>query len=261
MLSFTACQKDLDPPIIPPSEFSKIQRETLGDRVKIAIAFEDERYPVLPNIPPYDQTVYWFVQTLYNQVTNTMRLDHQSPSNDRWNTDRSWEVTILNLPEKNAFVIPGGHLYLTTGLLQSLQSDHELYYLLAFEATLMSEKYLLTRIFSDFNTQVLASIANGTPPPNGATRHTLADELSQLEFDSELIPEIDALTSELVCESSRMKRNGLLRILNASDDSWTWLQTRKTYTGREQHIIEMEVGDCGSFETSGGYQEYVLDQL
>lgn len=256
-----SCQKDLDPPVIPPSEFSKLQRETLGDKVKIAIAFEEDRYPVLPNIPPYDETVYWFVQTLYDQATNTMRVDNQSPSLNRWDSNRDWEVTILDLPEKNAFVIPGGHLYLTTGLLKSLQTEHELYYILAFEAILMNEKYLLTRIISDFNTQILASIANGSPSPNGATSQTLADELSQLEFDTELIPEIDELAGQLICESSRMKRTGLLRILNASDESWIWLQTRKTFAGRDDHLIGMEIEDCGSFETNGGYQEHVLDQL
>ena len=256
-----SCQKDPDPPVIPPSEFSKLQRETLGDKVKIAIAFEEDRYPVLPNIPPYDQTVYWFVQTLYDQVTNSMRIDNQSPTVDRWELNRDWQVTILDLPEKNAFVIPGGHLYLTTGLLKSLRTEHELYYILAFEAILMNEKYLLTRIISDFNTQILASIANGSPSPNGATSQTLADELSQLEFDTELIPEIDEQASQLICETSTMKRTGLLRILNASDESWIWLQTRQTYAGRDEHLIGMGIEDCGSFETNGGYQENVLDQL
>ena len=261
LIFHSACQKELDPPVIPPSEFSKEQRETLGDKVKIAIAFESERYPVVPNIPPYDETLYWYIQTLYNQVTNTMHLDNQSPSSNRWDISREWEIIILDLPEKNAFVIPGGHLYITTGLLKSLQSDHELYYILAFEATLMNENYLLSRIVSDFNTQVLASIANGTPSPNGSTSKTLADVLSLLDFDETIIPEVDQLTSELICETSRMKRTGIVRLLESSDDGWLWFQTRKNYIGRAQHIIEMEINDCGTFETSGGYQENVLDQL
>lgn len=263
LLSNTACQKNADPDIIPPSEFSKLQREKIGDKVKIAIAFEDEKYPVLPNIPPYDNTVYWFIQTLYNQVTNSMRIDNQSPTHDRWDFERAWEVTILDLPEKNAFVIPGGHLYITTGLLKSLRSDHELYYILAFEAVLMNEMYLFTRIVSDFNTQTLSSIANGTPSPNGSTSKSLADVLSHLDFQETVIPEIDQITAEVICKTSRMDRTGILRLLDASDDNWIWLDTRKTYAGRADNVLQLNLNaeDCGSFETSNGYQEFVLDHL
>ncbi|MEM8908480.1 MAG: M48 family metalloprotease [Bacteroidota bacterium] len=262
-LYLPACQTESEDPIIPPSEFSKSQREELGDRVKIAIAFENEQFPVIPNIPPYDESVYWFIQTLYNQVTNTMRIDNQSPSNDRWDLERNWEVIILDLPEKNAFIVPGGHLYLTTGLLKSLRSDHELYYILAFEASLMNEKYLLRRLISDFNTSILANIANGTPSPNGTTSKTVAEVLSQMDFDENIIPEIDEITGALICQSSRMNRMGILPILGAVDESWVWLNTRKSYIGRSNHVLGLhtELSDCGSFESSGGYQEFVLDHL
>ena len=259
----SSCRKSTDPTIIPPSEFSKNQREILGEKIQIAIAFDDENFPVLPNIPPYDTTVYWFVQTLYNQVTNSLRIDNQSPSDDRWDATKEWPITILDLPEKNAFILPGGNLYLTTGLLKALESDHELYYFLSFEALLMSERYLLTRLIGDFNTNILSNISNGQPSPNGTTSNTLATAISRIDFTPDIVQELDGLVAELICESSRMDRFGLERILNIADDDWVWMTTRTNYSDRIEYLQQQTNSglDCGSFQTNGGYQNYVLKHL
>ena len=264
LLLIASCTDKKEPDLIPPSEFSKTYREQLGDNIQIAIAFQEDNYPVLPNIPPYDTTVYSFVQTLYDQVTFAMKLDNQSPTNDRWNIERKWRVTILKSNDKNAFIIPGGHLYITTGLLKTLHTDHELYYILAFEASLMNEKFLLQNLIGNYNTNTLASIANGTPAPGGVTSQTLADIMAQLTFDEGIVKKVDELTAALICNTSVMRRTGILRLLDVFDDNWIWLNTRTTYSNRDR-FVETELNNrfpaCGNFETEGGYQRYVLNWL
>jgi len=264
ILMSTGCKDVTEPDPIPPSEFSKNYREQLGDKIEIAIAFQQDAYPILPNIPPYDTTVYAFIQTLYDQVTFAMKIDHQSPTNDRWDPDRNWRVNIIESIDKNAFIIPGGHLYLTTGLLRHLKTEHELYYFLAFEATLMNEKFLLENLITTHNTNNLASIANGTPSPGGLTSQSLADDMAQLTFAEDIVKDVDELTAELICGTSIMRRTGLLRLLEATDDNLIWLTTRSTYPDRTNHIevtLSESIRDCGNFETDGGYQRYVLDWL
>lgn len=261
VLSYS-CVPEYEEPIVPPSQFTKEQREALGDKIKIAIAFEDERFPVLPNIPPYDTTIYHFVQTLYDQSTNKMRRDRRSPQSNKWNIDRPWTITILNRPEKNIFIIPGGGLYLTTGLLRDLETEHELYYLLAFEASLMNEKFLFHQIIHRINTNALTKIAEGSTRLDDPNIKNIVDLIDNLQFDADQIRSIDQLTLNVICESSIMNPMGISRIADQTDDSWRWLDYRKNYNGRAEHLHHLLEGEnCGAFKTNGNYARYVLSKL
>lgn len=261
---FISCLQEYEEPIIPPSQFTKAQREALGKEVKIAIAFKDDQFIPLPDIPPYDTTIYYYIQTLYDQATNQMRMDRQSPSDNRWTPDRTWKVTILQHPEKNIFVIPGGDLYLTTGLLRALESEHELYYLLAFEAALMNEKFLFHQIISHFNTNSLSKIASGSNRRNEPDAADIAAIIDKLDFDSDQVREIDRLTTRLVCKSSIMDPSGIDRISTLDDNTWYWLDYRNNYAGRAAYVERIaETGDvtCGDFISNGNYTRFVLDKL
>lgn len=259
-----SCVPEYEDPIIPPSQFTKYQREALGDKVKIAIAFEDERFPVLPNIPPYDTTIYQFVQTLYNQATNEMRRDRQSPQDNKWNIDRPWKITILSRPEKNIFVIPGGGIYLTTGLLRSLETEHELYYLLAFEASLMNEKFLFYQIINRINTNALTKIVDGSARQDDPGADDIMALIDNLEFSADQVSSLDQITLEVICNTSIMDPLGITRIGRQTDNDWFWLDYRTNYAGREDRLqILLEDGDeaCGDFTSNGNYNRYVLSRL
>jgi len=258
-----SCLQEYEEPIIPPSQFTKAQREALGKEIKIAIAF-NEQFVELPNIPPYDTSIYDYIQTLYNQVTNQMRLDRQSPSNNRWSSGRTWEITILQHPEKNIFVLPGGNLYLTTGLLRALESENELYYLLAFEATLMNEKFLFHKIINTFNTNMLSKIADGYSRRNEPSAADIVDIIDKLDFDNAQTREVDQLTTSLICRSSIMDPLGIARLSEINDNTWYWLDYRSNYPGRAeyiQRIIDRSTETCGDFTTNGNYSRLVLGML
>ncbi len=259
-----SCAPAYEEPIIPPSQFTKYQREALGDKVKIAMAFEDERFPVLPDIPPYDTTVYKFVQTLYDQATNEMRHDRRSPQSNKWNPDRPWKITILNQPEKNIFVIPGGGLYLTTGLLRSLETEHELYYLLAFEASLMNEKFLFYQIINRINTNALTKIVEGSARQDDPGADDIVALIDNLEFEADQVMALDEITLDVICNTSIIDPMGIIRIARQIDNDWFWLDYRTNYIGREdrlQLLLDQKAEDCGDFTTNGNYHRYVLSKL
>ncbi len=262
LVCITACKENLSPPV-KSSEITKAQREQLGDRIQIAIAVNEEKFPILPLAPPYDTTVYWYVQNLYKQVNFNMRLDNLSLPSDRWSQERGWNVTILDIPERNAFVIPGGHLYLTTGLLRSLKHEYELYYILAFEATLMNERFLLNRLVTVFNPAMLVELSNGAPSPNSAT-NDVAEIVSHLVFDEEDVKEVDEHCASLICSTSIFDRLGIIPLIDLFDIDEPWFSNRPSYTGRTDYVsnrINVEEDNCGSFRTNGGYQRYILDPL
>ncbi|MEL6862796.1 MAG: M48 family metalloprotease [Bacteroidota bacterium] len=262
LLGLWACGDNIDPPV-KPSELTKAKREQLGDRLRLSIATDQELFPVLPAIPPYDTSVYWYIQTLYNQVTNVMHLDKQSPVADRWDSSRKWSVTVLDKENRNAFILPGGHLYITTGMLKGMRDEYELYYLLAFEASVMNEKYLLNHLIANYSSTVLNSLALASPSTsNGA----MAEFISQMELDQEEVRSLDLITAELICETSIIDPKGIIPIIEFLDLSVDWLKNRPSYGNRSEYIMNeintpRQVESCGNFKSNGGYQRYVLDKL
>lgn len=266
ILMASTCENTIDNPP-KPSDFNKEHREQLGNLIQIAIQSDSETFPILANTAPYD-SAYWYVQTLYNQVTNEMRLDRQSTSTDRWDMMREWSVTILDQDDvKTAFSIPGGYFYISTGLLKSLQEEYELYYILAFEALLMNERFVLNRLISEYNTAHIENIIFGTPSPNTPSTRTMANVLADMVFGIEDIGEVDGMVGNLICKSSVFDRTGIIPILDSYlNNADKWLQTRPSYEGRSDvnYLLSMPIddkNDCGNYRTNSGYQKYVLDKL
>lgn len=261
-LAITSCKPGADDEI-KPSDFTKVQRETLGDIIQNAITNNDREFTILPNIPPYD-AAYQYLQRLYGQAYDAIQKDIHSPSADRWDNERPWEVHLLLDNQKNAFILPGGHLYLTTGMLKALKSEHELYFIMAFELTLMNEKYLFNRILNSFNTTILVDMISGSPSPNSATPNSLALALSEFDYVEEDILETDEQTIQLICETSIWDPTGLLPIYTSSiDEAVPWIDNRD-YPGRVSRVTQLPFqgeNSCGIVKESGEYADKVLSNL
>ena len=261
LLSLSACDKKPDLPDL--EEFTRADREKLGEFIQWE--FENNAfYNILPKTAPYD-TLYWYTQTLYNQANSVIKRDQQSPSNNRWNQNREWVISIIKMDKKTAFVLPGGDLYLSTGLLKSLEKEYELYYFLAFEANLMHEDFLLKRMVREYNSITLRNVISGSAPANSTTLHIIAEDLPTLDFQSQTVESIDRLAVATICQTSIYNRIGIAPfLLDANNDDAPWLHSRRSYNGRAQHLAEIEVAgnfDCGDFKGDGQYGRYVLAVL
>ena len=261
---FSSCEKSSIHPL-KPSEFNKELREQLGDVTRVAIVNDATNFNILPNIPPYDTSVYWYVQNLYNQVINPLRIDNQSRETDRWNTNRLWRVTILDDEKINAFVIPGGHFYITTGFLKAMETEHELFYVLAFEASLMNEKILLNRLISEYNTTILEDVSKQVPSEDGTDAQAVALSLKDLDINEEDVIEVDFFAADLICGTSVFDRKGIISIIDrlGNNPDFVWLQNRFYDNPSRKDLIEniIDADNCGSLKSNGGYQRYVLDIL
>ena len=248
------------------SDFDKEKRELLGDLIRTSL-LESGDFQILPKASPYDTSTYWFLQTLYDQVTHTMHLDYQSPSYDRWDKDRNWEVFIIqNDTLKTVFALPAGDLFISTGLLKALEQDYELYYFLAFEGALMNEKILLARLIQEYNSLSLINLLNGEAPANLLTLQIIREELPHLIYEDMVVQEIDNYTVETICNSSIYESTGILPLLeNDSLGFVKWLHTRPSYANRHLLVsqLSIETGlDCGDVLTNqDNYKRYVLDVL
>ncbi|MFK7806836.1 MAG: M48 family metalloprotease [Saprospiraceae bacterium] len=263
-LLFSSCHRE-NTENISPEDFTKAQRTMLGDILQRSISSITNRdhFELLPNEAPYD-TTYQFIQKLYDQATSFMRLDNQSPSDNKWE-DRSWPVHILVDETANAFVLPGGAFYITTGLLKSLEEEYELYYILSFEANLVHERLLLERLLSSFNSVKLSNmIARDLGPDNSDVR-AVSRTLRQMNFDTDEVFSNDRNTVHSICETSQWDRSGLLSILNKLERENGWLAYRPSCSNRAEWLLDFEVVDCGTLRSNNnlgeGYRAFVLDPL
>lgn len=248
-----------------PEEFTKDNRERLGEIIQSSI-LKNNQFQLIPNLPPYDTTLYWYLQTLYDQATLSIRLDNQSPSSNRWNQDREWEVFVIrNDAEKMAFTIPGGNFFISTGFLKLFKEDFELYYVLLFEAILMNDRHLLTKLIEMYNSLTLINIIQGKATANEISTKIIAEELPELIFSDDLVQEIDLKTVRGICESSVFERQGIVPLLNNyTKFQVDWLRTRETYSSRAEDIPFYSVENglvCGEIRNTGKYQKFVLDML
>ncbi|MEL6636564.1 MAG: M48 family metalloprotease [Bacteroidota bacterium] len=256
-----ACTPE-DDDLIRPSEFTKTQREALGDLVEGAIQSNTREFSLLPNLAPYDEA-YDYLHQLYSQAYDDLRRDRYSPTDDRWDPERPWNLHVLLDEQKNAFVLPGGHLYLTTGLLKSIGAENELYYIMACELTLMNEKYLFNRLLNQFNTTILVDLVNGSPSPNGATPNSIAHALSTLDFEEEDLLVTDEQTIELICQTSIWDPAGLVPLYAANvERDMLWIE-RRDYNGRASRVgqLAQRDGGCGIRLSNGAYAQKVLANL
>lgn len=263
-LLFPSCSRD-NFELPAPEAFSKDNREALGSIFKEAI-LENNHFDILPNEPPYDSTIYWYIQALYDQATFARHLDHQSPNHDQWDQERKWEVHIINSDSLNlAFTLPGGDLFISKALLKKLKEDYELYYFLTFESVIMDDRYLLTRLIEEYNSLTLINILQGNASANQISTQIIAAELPYLNYEPEVVQNIDSKTVHTICESSIFERTGAVNLLiNYDEYEVEWLMSRESYVGRIDAIplFSTESGlDCGDLKSTGNYKEFVLDVL
>lgn len=255
-----SCQED--PVAVPEDDvFTKQKREQLGSLLLTDILSDNE---FLPQMPPYDTSIYWYVQTLYSQATSLMQLDKQSPSNNRWTGD--WQVYIIdNNAQKHAFTMPGGDFFITTGMLKSFEEEYELYYLLTFEAALMHEGYLLDLLKQEYNSLTLINLIEGRPTASGITLADLATDLPNLIFSSGIVKDNDRETVNSICNTSILESTGIIpSLLDPNFQDAKWLLTRESYNNRPNSIqgfANDNVADCGHNLGSENYQRFVLDIL
>jgi hypothetical protein len=256
------CTSDL-PEVHSKESFPKQKLEKLGGKMLLEML---NNYQFLPDIPPYDTSIYWYLQTLYDQATTTIHRDRQSPSSNRWDQGRTWKVFIIkNDTLQHAFSLPGGDFLISTGLLKKLETDHELYALLAFEATLMHRGYQLELLIQRYNAQALENIADGIPLANDLTAATIAAEFPFLEYDVTSIEQADKETVATICETSILHPTGLAQVAGKTGlQASQWLQTRPNYGSREsvlQNALGAQHGSCGGQTGASNYQRFVLNML
>ena len=127
---------------LPPA-----REEQLGDRMAAEIAAE----ATLVESGPAVEYMRRVGQSLVEQA------EDRSQAID-------FDFHLLDDPEINAFAIPGGHIYLTTGLLRAAESEAEIAAVLAHEIAHVTSRHIAQRMTALYGVSLLTRLALGEDP-------------------------------------------------------------------------------------------------
>ena len=261
ILTASTCVERVGPGLTA-ADFTKEKREILGDLLKQTIENNPEEYVVLNRRSKRDSVILTYLQTLYDQATQEIRQDRQSALSNRWNTERTWAVIVLHDDNRYAFSLPGGHFYVSTGFLNTLSKGYEIYYLMAFEATNISGRYLIDNLISEYNTSTLLDLIETEEPTTNTSLLNIAKTLrDDLAFQDDIIKEIDRETGALICQTSIFDRFGIQPILEKLSTQEQYRDTRPSYANRIDFIAELGIEGCGTIKSTGLYEQMVLKNL
>ena len=246
-LNLSSCRKGDGDELVhkDQNEFSAEDRVMIGEELDAIIQSETGTFTLL-NENSYS-AVYQYLQTVFNSLVNT------SPVINRDNFN--WDIKVLMADDAiNSFITPGGTYYITTGLLKSINSEHELISVIGHEMYYTDSEVLLTKLRNQYSGVVLGDILLGSNP---AEARDMAMWLKDISYTEEEVLEADQYAIDIICDFLYDPR-GMKDFLDRDDiRESTWAINRPSTDDRLM-LIDTNAGGCGPGSTfEERYQQYL----
>ncbi len=187
-LIFTACDKNNNINI-----FSIEDDKQLGLQVSEEIAQSPTEFPIL------SETEY---SEAYQYLNNI--LDRILASDDiAYKDEFAWKIHIIDQDVLNAFAVPGGYIYVYTGLIKYLDKEDDLAGVLAHEIAHVDQRHSTQQLQTQYGLDILLSVALGKNP--GQLKQiagALAGNLASLSFSRKHEEEADKFSVYYLEETS-----------------------------------------------------------
>lgn len=163
--------------------FSKQQDVQFGQQMQAEIAKDPAHYPVLNN-----SSVRNYVQGLVNRIVQSSNVT---------NKDFNYAITIIHDDNTvNAFTLPGGPIYVYTGLMKYVDNEATLAGILAHEVTHADHRHSTQQMTKQYGLDAVTQVALGNNPSLAgqiaAGLAAGAESLTMLQFSRADETEADA---------------------------------------------------------------------
>lgn len=122
------------------------------------------------------------------------------------------KIQVLESDELNAFALPGGRIFIYSGMLKKLNSYQELVALIGHESSHVTQRHSLKSIMRDAATGMVISALFGDVSEISGWVLSRADEFKSLDYSRELETEADDEGFKIMV-SNKVDPNGMLRLL------------------------------------------------
>lgn len=189
------------------NDYTAVDEMTIGTALKNYILKDRVRYSVL------DESQYAYA---YKQIREVCLAPIVQTRQIERRNDFPWKVYILNDDyQKHLFVLPGGYLFITTGLLKFLQGYHELMLILAHELTYIDRKVTLMHLVRQFDKCDLGDVLLGTA--KDAELQKMAAFLNNLHYAREEVLNADSIAIDLMCQF-KFDLYGLRNVIDRAEE-------------------------------------------
>ncbi|WP_370086580.1 M48 family metalloprotease [Ekhidna sp.] len=129
-------------------DFTEEDEVLLGEKLALAIS-EDPDFSIIPSVG--NSIPYGYVNSRLNEITSSAALTKSESF--------TWSITLLDDDTRQAFALPGGNLYVSTGMIFYLTNEDQFSGLLAFLVANVDRSYITERLFFKYGVNGLKSIA------------------------------------------------------------------------------------------------------
>ncbi len=229
-----SCTRDEDGGIVRLSKdkFEKEDAKIIGEALKedLDAYYGEELINPVENIMAQD-----YLEKLYETILQTPEVEQR--------IHFDWTISMIQDDESlEMFSIPGGHLYITTGLLKFVEAESQLMMMLAHEVYYSDRLLFIDKLKEQFGGEELGNILLEN---DDAKVSTMAQYLRDLTIDSDNVTEADEFAINTVCPF-RYDTESLNQILSADNNSQLkWVVNRPPTTERVEMLINSSVL-CGN---------------
>ena len=142
-VSFVGCKKTED--LI---DFTEEDEVLLGEKLAQAIS-ESADFSLIPS--EGNSIAYGYVNSRLNEITSAGSISKSE--------DFTWTITLFDDETRQAFALPGGYIYVSTGMIFYLANEDEFSGLLAHLVTHIDQSHITERLFFKYGVNGLRSIA------------------------------------------------------------------------------------------------------
>lgn len=252
LLLLSACDDD-DRQVVSIflEDASPEQQGIIGDALQTAT---NQEFPVLDRTDSRYEEVYAYLDAHIRALS----IHPATQRRDLYN----WDVTVIQDDDRrSAFTLPGGHIYVYTGMLRFLQTEAELVGLLAHELYYADSDVAVNELLAtkQIGGVRLGDLILGNEPDNLPEIVRLIPELAFSEGD---VLNADRRAIATICPMN-YRTTGLWNILERSEEAdapvLEWLDIRPTEyeTRYDQLADEMATCDPGGLENELAYQMFL----
>lgn len=239
----SSCSKDGD-----VNFFSVNKDIELGQQLEAQIAANPAEYPVLSEAS--NPEAYAHIRRIRDKVLTSDDIQYK----DRF----EWSVKLIDQDVLNAFAAPGGYIYVYTGLINYLDSEHELAGVMGHEIAHADRRHSTDQMTKQYGLSFMLQAVSGGNP--GALEQ-LAGSLLTLKFSRGDESEADEMSVIYLCDTD-YKADGasgfFQKIIDEGGSSQpAFLSTHPSPDNRVENIQAKEVElACTGTNEDGDYAAF-----
>ena len=183
-----SCTKTPDKVVsISPTSFSVEDQIKIGTTFKGAILSNPDMFNVLSE-NDYPEA-YEYVSAVFQSLLFTSQVTRRNTFD--------WTLSILNDDEiKTAFFLPGGHFYITTGLLKYIDTESQLFSIMGHEIFYVETDAMVIAMKDEFGSTTMGDVLLNNPLEN---INEMAEEMPRLILKEKQVMDADEYVIDLIC--------------------------------------------------------------